>query len=132
MAQKDSKKKLSKKVSGKKKREKAPKSERKKQAAKNDKKATQAAKATAKKAVALKRTAPPKKTAPANRTAPARDNVPVKIIATTRVPRTPAPKPAEPSLAWTVLALQAHARSVGIVGYSRMKKDELLEKIRAH
>ncbi|MBC7760773.1 MAG: hypothetical protein H7201_03040 [Candidatus Saccharibacteria bacterium] len=126
VAQKDSKKKLSKKASGKKKLVKAAKSERKKDAAKSEKKAARAAGATAKKAVALK------KTAPAKKAAPARDVAPATKAPATRVRRTPAPKPAEPSLAWTVVALRAHARAAGIVGYSRMKKDELLEGLRAH
>ncbi len=126
VAQKDSKKKLSKKASGKKKLVKAAKSERKKDAAKSEKKAARAAGATAKKAVALK------KTAPAKKAAPARDVAPATKVPATRVRRTPAPKPAEPSLAWTVVALRAHARAAGIVGYSRMKKDELLEGLRAH
>ena len=132
VAQKDSKKKLSKKASGKKKLVKAAKSERKKDAAKSEKKAARAAGATAKKAVALKKTAPSKKTAPAKKAAPARDVAPATKVPATRVRRTPAPKPAEPSLAWTVVALRAHARAAGIVGYSRMKKDELLEGLRAH
>ena len=132
VAQKDSKKKLSKKASGKKKLVKAAKSERKKDAAKSEKKAARAAGATAKKAVALKKTAPSKKTAPAKKAAPARDVAPATKVPATRVRRTPAPKPAEPSLAWTVVALRAHARAAGIVGYSRMKKHELLEGLRAH
>ena len=131
VAQKDSKKKLSKKASGKKKLVKAAKSERKKDAAKSEKKAARAAGATAKKAVALKKTAPSKKTAPAKKAAPARDVAPATKVPATRVRRTPAPKPAEPSLAWTVVALRAHARAAGIVGYSRMKKDELLVELRA-
>ena len=126
MAQKDSKKKLSKKASGKKKLVKAAKSERKKDAAKSEKKAARAAGTAAKKAVALK------KTAPAKKAAPARDVAPATKVPATRVRRTPAPKPAEPSLAWTVVALRAHARAAGIVGYSRMKKHELLEGLRAH
>jgi hypothetical protein len=132
VAQKDSKKKLSKKASGKKKLVKAAKSERKKDAAKSEKKAARAAGTAAKKAVALKKTAPSKKTAPAKKAAPARDVAPATKVPATRVRRTPAPKPAEPSLAWTVVALRAHARAAGIVGYSRMKKDELLEGLRAH
>ena len=116
MAQKDSKKKI----------EKAAKSEPSKCAAKSGKKAAQAAKAIAKK------TTPAKKATPAKKPVPARDVAPVKRVATTRVPRTSAAKPAEPSPTWTVAALRAHARAAGIIGYSKMKKDELLAEIRAH
>lgn len=122
MAQKDSKKK----PLSKKKLEKAASSELKKRTEKSEKKAS---KVTAKKA-APKKTAAAKKPVPAKK--PARDVAPVKKVATTRIPRISATKPAEPSPTWTVAALRAHARAAGIIGYSRMKKDELLAELRAH
>ena len=132
VAQKDSKKK----PLSKKKLEKAAKSELKTHTAKSEKKAAKASKLAAKKATAkkvgtAKQAAPTKKAAPAKKPAPARDVAPAKKVATTRVPRTPAAKPAEPSPTWTVVALRAHAREAGIIGYSRMKKDELLVELRA-
>jgi hypothetical protein len=40
-------------------------------------------------------------------------------------------KPATPTEALTVVALRARARAAGIVGYSRMKKDDLLARLAA-
>lgn len=47
-----------------------------------------------------------------------------------RAPRTPVAKSVSPT--WTIVALRARARAVGIVGYSRMKKDDLLAQLEAH
>ena len=112
MAQKDAKKtkkpnskkkSVAKKASGKKKSVKITKSELKRRVARAEKKATAAGTATV-----------PKKTTPP------------------RAPRSPVAKSVSPSPTWTIVALRARARAVGIVGYSRMKKDDLLAQLEAH
>lgn len=46
-----------------------------------------------------------------------------------RARRTPTTTSAAPSATWNVSELRAHARAAGVVGYSRMKKDDLLSNL---
>ena len=103
---------MSKKISGGKK---VTKSELKKLIVTADKRAALAAKTVSKKTMAP--------TKAAARKAPLIKNP---------TPRAPAAPPATPSDPLTVVALRARARAAGIVGYSRMRKDDLIAHLAAH
>jgi hypothetical protein len=47
-----------------------------------------------------------------------------------RARHTPTTTSVAPSSTWNVSELRAHARAAGVVGYSRMKKDDLLSQLR--
>ncbi len=132
MTQKDSKKSVAKKLKSTKKlkptkksvakkgdsRKKGSQSELKKLVAKAEKRAAKSTKSVTAEATTPKKQAV-KKQAVKNG-ADARRATPV------RTRRAPATTSDAPSSAWNVLALRAHARAAGVVGYSRMKKDDLL------
>jgi len=144
VAQKDSKKSVAKKQKSTKKSvaKKGSKSELKKLVAKAEKRAAKSSKSATAEATALKKPAAkkrPAKKSSAVKKSPAVNKSPaVKNSAETRqatpvrTRRTPATASEVPSSTWNVIALRAHARAAGVVGYSRMKKDDLLAHLAVH
>jgi hypothetical protein len=109
---KSTKKSVAKKADSKKKKKKKSKSELKKLVAKAEKRAA--------KKPAVKKSSTGKNGAETRQATPVRTR------------RAPATASEVPSSTWNVIALRAHARAAGVVGYSRMKKDDLLAHLAVH
>jgi len=126
VAQKNSKKSVAKKLTSAKKsaakkldkKKKRNKSELKKLLRKAKKSSAMEKPSAAKKSSALEKSSALKKGAEARESGPVRAR------------RTPTTTSAAPSATWTVRELRAHAGAAGVVGYSRMKKDDLLSQLR--
>lgn len=138
MAQKDSKKSVAKKQKSTKKSvaKKGSKSELKKLVAKAEKRAAKSSKSATAEATALKKPAakkrPAKKSSAVKKSPAVKNSAETRQATPVRTRRTPATASEVPSSTWNVIALRAHARAAGVVGYSRMKKDDLLAHLAVH
>lgn len=121
MAQKDSKKSVAKKL----------KSTKKSVATKADSKKQKKSKSELKKLVANAEKKAAKKPA-VKKSSTGKNGAETRQAAPVRARRAPATASEVPSSTWNVIALRAHARAAGVVGYSRMKKDDLLAHLAVH